>query len=111
MPGRSSARRPGPPWTVASLAATVGLSRTAFAARFRQRMGTTPTAYLVGLRMARASALLRDERSTLAAVAAQVGYGSEAAFSAALKRFAGVSPGAYRGRDVPLGDEVSAVGE
>jgi AraC-like DNA-binding protein len=84
------------PWTVASLAAAVGLSRAAFAARFRDRMGTAPAAYLVALRMARASTLLRDERSTLAAVAAQVGYGSEAAFSAAFRRFAGMAPGAYR---------------
>ena len=46
--------------------------------------------------MARASILLRDERATLAAVAAQVGYGSEAAFSAAFKRYSGMAPGAYR---------------
>lgn len=51
------------PWTVASLAAAAGLSRAAFAARFRARMGTTPAGYLVRLRMARASILLRDERA------------------------------------------------
>ena len=43
--------------------------------------------------MARASILLRDERATLAAVAAQIGYGSEAAFSAAFKRYSGIAPG------------------
>jgi transcriptional regulator GlxA family with amidase domain len=88
--------QPGQPWTVASLAAVAGLSRAAFAKRFRQRLGTTPAGYLLSIRMARARTLLRDERSTLAAVAAQVGYGSEAAFSAAFKRQAGTAPGACR---------------
>ena len=87
---------PARPWTVASLAAVAGLSRAAFAARFHERIGTTPVRYLLGLRMARASTLLRDERSTLATVADQVGYGSEAAFSAAFKRYTGTAPGAYR---------------
>ena len=46
---------PARPWTVASLAAVAGLSRAAFAARFRERVGTTPGEYLLSLRMARAS--------------------------------------------------------
>ena len=48
--------------------------------------------------MARARTLLRDERSTLSAVAAAIGYGSQAAFSAAFKRYAGTTPGAFRDR-------------
>ena len=84
------------PWTVASLAALAGVSRAVFAERFRQRVGISPGGYLLQVRMARASTLLRDERSTLRTVAAAVGYGSEAAFSAAFKRYTGTSPGAYR---------------
>ena len=99
---------PARPWTVASLAAVAGLSRAAFAARFRERVGTTPGEYLLSLRMARASMLLRDERSTLATVAAQIGYGSEAAFSAAFKRYAGIAPGAYRRGFVPHRSSESA---
>jgi AraC-like DNA-binding protein len=87
-------------------AACSTLSRSAFAARFRERMGTAPAAYLVGLRMARASVLLRDEGSMLAAVAVQVGYGSEAAFSAAFKRFTGMAPGAFRRHNPGIGHEV-----
>src|SRR5918997_466996 len=89
------------PWTVASVAAAAGMSRAAFAERFRERTGMAPASYLTGLRLARARTLLRDERSTLAAVAAQVGYGSEAAFSAAFRRFAGMAPGAYRRHPFP----------
>ena len=86
------------PWTVASLAALAGVSRAVFAERFRQRVGISPGGYLLQVRMARASTLLRDERSTLRAVAAAVGYGSEAAFSAAFKRYTGTGPRALTGR-------------
>ena len=51
--------------------------------------------YVTRLRVHRALALLREERLTLAAVARQVGYGSEAALSAAVKRWTGRSPGSY----------------
>jgi AraC-like DNA-binding protein len=87
---------PAQPWTVASLARTVGLSRAAFAARFTDRVGDGPIRYLLALRMQRARALLRDQRATVAAVAAQVGYQSDVAFAAAFKREVGSSPGAYR---------------
>jgi AraC-like DNA-binding protein len=40
--------------------------------------------------------LLKDEHATLARVAHSVGYGSEAALSAAFKRHTGHAPGAYR---------------
>ena len=51
--------------------------------------------YLLACRMRRAITLLRDQRATLARVAAEVGYGSEAALSAAFKRHTGFAPGAY----------------
>jgi AraC-like DNA-binding protein len=84
------------PWTVASLARTVGLSRAAFAARFTSHLGEPAIRYLLALRMQRARTLLRDRRATVSAVAAQVGYQSDVAFAAAFKREAGCSPGAYR---------------
>jgi transcriptional regulator GlxA family with amidase domain len=84
------------PWTVASLAHTVGLSRAAFAARFTDHLGEPAIRYLLSLRMQRARTLLRDQRATVAAVAAQVGYQSDVAFAAAFKRETGSSPGTYR---------------
>jgi len=84
------------PWTVAGLADCAGMSRTAFAARFAELVGQPPIEYLYGCRMRRAETLLRHDRFTVAAVAAQVGYGSESALSAAFLRHSGVTPGAYR---------------
>lgn len=84
------------PWTVASLARTVGLSRAAFSARFTHYVGQPAIRYLLGLRMHRARTLLRDQKATVAGVAAQVGYQSDVAFAAAFKRHFGHTPGAYR---------------
>jgi AraC-like DNA-binding protein len=92
------------PWTLPTLAATAGLSRAAFAARFAERVGRPPMRYLLALRMQRARTLLRDERATVAAVAGQIGYASDVAFAAAFKREVGVSPGAYR-RSAAAGPE------
>jgi AraC-like DNA-binding protein/mannose-6-phosphate isomerase-like protein (cupin superfamily) len=87
------------PWTLTRLAAIAGLSRAAFAARFTECVGEPAMRYLTSLRMQRARTLLRDRRSTVASVAAQVGYRSDVGFSAAFKRAAGVPPGDF-GRGV-----------
>jgi AraC-like DNA-binding protein len=89
-------REPERPWTVGSLAAAVFMSRSSFAERFTRRVGQPPLAYLAAWRMYRAGRLLRSGNVRMAEVAQRLGYGSEAAFSTAFKRWAGVSPGAYR---------------
>lgn len=83
------------PWTVASLAKEVGLSRSVFAARFTQLVGEPPLGYLTRLRMQKAAILLRDG-ATLAKASLLTGYASEASFSHAFRQWAGVTPGAYR---------------
>lgn len=84
---------PARPWTVAGLAATAGLSRAAFAARFTRLVGQPPMAYLAGWRMTLAADLLRDDAGTTVAAAAQaVGYQDPFAFSVAFKRAKGMSP-------------------
>jgi AraC-like DNA-binding protein len=85
-------------WTVAALAAEVGLSRAAFAARFARLVGEPPLAYLTGWRMSLGADLLRDTGDTVAAVARAVGYADPFAFSAAFKRTRGVSPSTWRAR-------------
>jgi AraC-like DNA-binding protein len=79
-------------WTVAELATGVGMSRAAFAARFRELVGQPPLTYLTGWRMTLAADLLRDTGATVATVARKVGYEDAFAFSVAFKRARGVSP-------------------
>ncbi|HLL84248.1 MAG TPA: helix-turn-helix transcriptional regulator [Longimicrobium sp.] len=64
--------------------------------RFTQRVGHPPLAYLGRWRMYRAGRMLRGGSLRLAEVAERLGYASEAAFSTAFRRWAGVSPGRYR---------------
>jgi AraC-like DNA-binding protein len=92
-------RRPEEPWTVASLASRVGMSRSAFSARFVQVVGESPLQYVTRWRMHKAAYLLRLDRGNLAQVAELVGYRSEAAFSKAFKNWMNKAPGAYR-RDI-----------
>ena len=89
---------PAHPWTVATLAAKVGVSRAALARRFTALVGEPPMAYLTGWRLALAADLLREPDTTVGAVARRVGYGSAFALSAAFKRVRGVSPQQYRAR-------------
>lgn len=89
-------REPQHPWTVASLAATVNLSRSAFSARFTELVGQPAMRYLTGWRMQRAHTLIRETSLSLAAIAARVGYESEAAFSRAFKRRYDFSLGSLR---------------
>ncbi|MDY7225350.1 AraC family transcriptional regulator [Hyalangium rubrum] len=88
--------RPTESWTVEGLAATVGLSRSGFAARFSALVGEPPLEYLARWRMTKAAEFLRDSDLSLSQVAGHVGYQSEASFNRAFKRWEGVAPGAYR---------------
>jgi AraC-like DNA-binding protein len=92
---------PARQWTVASLAAAVGVSRAALARRFQDLVGEPPMAYLTSWRLTLAADLLREPDSTIGAVARQVGYGSAFALSAAFKRVRGISPQEHRRRPVP----------
>jgi AraC-like DNA-binding protein len=69
------------------------MSRTSLATRFRELLGTSVQAYIARVRMVTAAAMIEHpQRPKLARVAADVGYGSEAAFSRAFLREMGVAP-------------------
>jgi AraC-like DNA-binding protein len=89
-------RDPARDWSVATLAAEAAMSRSAFAARFTALVGETPMQYVTRWRMQMALTWLQEEEVTLGELALRLGYGSEAAFSRAFKRFIGISPGAAR---------------
>ena len=83
-------------WTIASLGRAVGLSRSAFAARFSAQLGEAPLEYLARWRMTLAARLLTESDATLNDIATRVGYGSDAAFNKAFARIIGQPPGAFR---------------
>jgi AraC-type DNA-binding domain-containing proteins len=87
-------RAPARPWTLASLATELAMSRSAFAARFTELVDEPPMRYLARWRMQVAGTALEEDGATVAEVAGRLGYRSEAAFARAYKRVAGVSPGA-----------------
>jgi len=87
---------PARAWTVEALARAAGMSRTAFANRFRRLAGTTPLDYLSEWRMTMARRALASGDESIADIAARVGYRSDTAFNAAFKRAHGQSPGRFR---------------
>ena len=88
--------QPGKDWTVASLAEASHMSRTAFANHFASVLGSGPIEYLTQWRMSEARRLLSDPRTSVAAVASDLGYRTEAAFRRAFKRVTGQGPGTVR---------------
>ena len=93
---RALHHNPAHPWTVASLAGEVGVSRATLARRFQELVGEPPMSFLTGWRIALAADLLREPGTTIGSVAHEVGYGSPFALSAAFKRVRGVSPQQHR---------------
>ena len=87
---------PAHPWTIDELADGVAMSRSAFADRFTAFVGQPPMQYLAQWRMQLAAGRLATGNAKVAAIAEEVGYDSEAAFSRAFKRLMGVSPAAWR---------------
>ena len=89
-------RRIAHPWTIASLAAEVGISRSALVERFTRYLSEPPMAYLTRWRLQLAARSLERTSRGVAEIACDVGYESEAAFNRAFKREFGRPPGRYR---------------
>ena len=87
---------PAREWTLAELAREVATSRTVLTDRFTRLVGGPPMLYLTRWRVQLAAERLSRGSDKVAAIAAQVGYDSEAAFSRAFKRETGLSPAAWR---------------
>jgi AraC-like DNA-binding protein len=88
--------KPAAPWTLDELSRQTGLSRSALHERFVALVGQPAMQYLTNWRMQIAARMLRSGHMSVAAIAAEVGYDSEAAFSRAFKRLVGAPPAAWR---------------
>lgn len=84
-------REPSRRWTVEALATEAGMSRSGFAARFRQLVGESPIEYLTQWRMLLAGRGL-EHGEPIGAIAHALCYESESAFRTAFKRVTGNSP-------------------
>jgi transcriptional regulator GlxA family with amidase domain len=89
-------RKPAHPWTIAALANDVGTSRSVLAERFRRYLSETPIAYLTRWRLQLGAQMLKSTSSSVAQIAAEVGYESEPAFNRAFKRKFGLPPARFR---------------
>jgi AraC family transcriptional regulator, alkane utilization regulator len=96
------------PWTVDELARKVGLSRSALAQRFTGLLGQPPMQYLARWRMQIAAHELLIGSKPLTAVAEQIGYESEAAFSRAFRREFGMPPAGWRKSKEKIGGSAAA---
>lgn len=88
--------RPAHPWTLAALAQEAGVSRSVFAERFRHYLGEPPVTYLTRWRLHLGARILTTSNRSVAEVAGEVGYESEAAFNRAFKREFNSPPARFR---------------
>jgi len=84
------------PWTLVNLAREVGVSRSVLSERFRHYLGESPIAYLTRWRLRLGARALAATAHSVAHIALDVGYESEAAFNRAFKREYGQPPARYR---------------
>ncbi|WP_198730450.1 AraC family transcriptional regulator [Mycolicibacterium baixiangningiae] len=94
-------------WTLAELAEIGQMSRSAFAAAFKARVGAPPLTYLIKWRMTLARDALRNGGWSNSELAAATGYESESAFSTAFRREVGSSPRHYRNALRQTGEAVA----
>ena len=87
---------PAAPYTVASLAAMAGMSRTSFAVHFQATYGETPLDFVQRVRLRHAATLLRTTALPVKVIAAAVGYASRSHFSRAFHTAYGIEPRGYR---------------
>jgi AraC-like DNA-binding protein len=86
---------PAQRWTLQELAERAGMSRSTFALKFKEMVGTPAMDYLTRWRMLLAGDRLTNSSDSISIIALSLGYDSESAFSTAFKRVMGCSPRQY----------------
>lgn len=88
--------RPEHAWTVERLARYVGMSRSTFAAKFKDAFERGPMDMVTAQRMEIAARYLRDPNARIKTIAAKVGYNSDTAFLRRFQNHFGMSPSTFR---------------
>lgn len=88
--------QPGRRFTLELLADSAGMSRSAFAQRFKAAFGRSPMDFLKELRLQQAAHLMRTTRRPIKSIADLVGFDSRSHFSRSFTEFFGASPADYR---------------
>ncbi len=83
-------------WTVEKLAQRVGMSRAAFASRFKSTVRQSPIEYLTRWRVLLAEDKMANTTDPISAIAQSLGYESTSAFGKVFRKFTGHSPREYR---------------
>jgi AraC-like DNA-binding protein len=96
-------------WTLQALAERAGMSRSAFALRFKETVGASPMEYLTRWRMLLAGDRLMNSSDPVSIIARSLGYESESAFSTAFRRVMGRSPRQYGRRHAPASPEPAQI--
>jgi AraC family transcriptional regulator len=82
------------------LAHQAGVSRFHFARQFRLSTGESPMGYLRRVRIERSKSILQSRETTIAEVAATLGFSDQSHFTRTFGRLVGVSPGSFARSDV-----------
>jgi AraC-like DNA-binding protein len=81
------------------LARQAGISRFHFARQFRLTTGESPMGYLRRVRIERSKSILQSRETTIAEVAATLGFSDQSHFTRTFGRLVGVSPGSFARSD------------
>lgn len=88
--------QPWQAWTLNTLCAQAGVSKSVLSEKFAALIGHSPIEYLTLWRLQIAAHWLMEPNMTVERVAERSGYESVPAFSKAFKRHFGISPGTFR---------------
>ena len=84
------------PLKLADIAQTAEMSEQHICRLFKKNIKTSPIDYLNQIRINRAKELLSYSDSTIAEIAANVGFSDSSYFSVVFKKYEGISPAEYK---------------